>query len=87
MIELELTQRQIKRLKKHFDVVLECFMMKERGMLVGQVRRRWDGKTAFMHIGFVPSQHCEPLVCMGTPRVPNCWAGIPAVQHTGDSGV
>lgn len=84
MIRFDLTRAQMKRLKKHFDVVNQCARMRERGTLVAQVHEDWDGLTGYVRVHFIPAGKLPPVLkAVHDSWIPNGYAGIPAPSATG----
>ena len=84
MIRIDLTRKQMKQLRKHFDVVNECARMGERGVLAAQVHEDWNGLTGYVRVHFIPSNKVDQILkAVGDARVPNGRAAIPAPQHSG----
>lgn len=85
MIRIDLTSSQMKQLQKHFKVVNACASIGERGTLAAQVHEDWDGWTGYIRVHFIPYSRVGPVIeAVRNARIPNGYAGIPAVQHSGE---
>lgn len=85
MIRIALTSGQMKQLRKHFKVVNECARMRERGTLVAQVHQGdWEMPSGYVRVHFIPASKIEPVLkAVSEAWIPNGYAGIPALQHSG----
>lgn len=85
MICVNLTRKQVKQLRKHFDVANACYRMgvgsdeDHRGVLVAQVHEDWEGLTGIIRVNFFPASQVKPILeAVRKAHIPNGYAGIPA---------